>query len=403
MFNSSNGAPASIESLIAPCPLEQFFAEHWRQRHLHLRGSSATAFASLLEVAELDALFGASAGSPEDWFFYRSIDRVEQSAYLGRDGQIQLNSVYALYREGGTIHLRNVQRRQPSIERLWRSLTHAFRTQVRVNLWVTSGNDFTPFLHYDTHDIFILQLHGTKRWTLYPRNAALFAPRSGSTQLARQDVGVALDPITIGPGDLLYVPAGQPHEVTTLDPHSVHLAIGVHPVLWRDVLEVALAELDRRGSSLTDIVPTHLLRPGAGAELRAALAGQLGGSSAEIDGDKLIDHLEARFVMAAPAPQDGHFARELLAEAPVHPSSLLRRRAAAPAVVTEDPRSATVRIFFPSGGHMEGPVSLASTLRRIATAEAELSAHDLPDDLDLPSRTLLLDELLRRGFLERAS
>jgi mannose-6-phosphate isomerase-like protein (cupin superfamily) len=403
MANKNTSSISTFEELIAPTQSEDFFREHWRRCHLHINDSSSSCFASVFALTDLDLLFNASAGVADDWFFYRSIDRVERSTYLTSDGQVQLNRIYALYREGGTIHLRNLQRYLPAIEKLWRSLSHYFHTQVRINLWATSSNEFTPFIHYDTHDIFILQVHGRKQWTLYQRNPKLYAPRSGSTSLDRQDVGVPVHTIPLTAGDILYVPAGQPHCVTTMDPHSIHLAIGVYPVLWRDVLEGALIDLDRRGNSLTEVVPNDLLRLTTGEALLAALGERLHCASQEIDGAALLSHLESRFIFAVPAPEDGHFAREILAAAPVHSATSLRRRANAPALVTLDTDAELARILFPSGGHVEGPSTLATTLRAIATAEGAFCAESLPDEFDIASRILLLDELLRRGLLERAS
>lgn len=277
-----------------------------------------------------------------------------------------------------------------------------FRTQVRINLWVTRGNDFQPFLHYDTHDIFVLQVHGGKHWTLYDRNPLLFAPRSGGVDLHRGDVGEPAHAITLQAGDMLYVPAGMPHEVTTRSAHSVHLAVSVFPVLWRDVLEDALADLDRRGGTLTDAVPQELLASGASHALHVALCDRVLQAVGDVDEQALAQGLASRLIQAVPPPQDGHFVREILGEQALDSATLLRRRGDAQAVVQIDERAEVARIRFPGGGAMDAPLALGPTLQAVAAAEAAFSAQQIHSDYDLQSRTLVLSELLQRGLLERA-
>lgn len=394
---------ADFESLIAPCTPETFFSKHWRRQLLYSPATDASAFDALFGLDDLDPLFNAAAHNPGDWFFFRASADVDRNSFTDSSGQIQLNQIHALYRDGGTIHLRNTQRYLPGIERFWRSLSLRFRTQVRINAWVTRGNDFTPYLHYDTHDIFVVQIHGSKQWTMYERNSALFAPRAGNVDIQRGDVGTASHQITVKRGDVLYVPAGTPHEVVTTEPHSIHLAVSIFPLLWRDLLDVALSEIDRHGGTLTDAVEPELLVESHIDALCAALRERLAGAVSEIDRTSLHEKLQARFVETLSPPRDSHFLREVLRAEDVTASTFLRRRGAGPAVVEVDDAAELARIRFGGGGAMEGPAALAPLLRAISCAEGPFCAEQLHSDYDLSSRALVLSELLQRGLLERVT
>jgi hypothetical protein len=404
-------ASLNLESMIAPLSPESFFENHWRQKLLHHGQASSNGFSSVMRLSDIDRVFAASTSGVEDWFFFRADDVVNRSEFTTAQGQVMLNAVYALYRDGGTIHLRNTQRYLPSIESLWRALTQRFRAQVKCNLWITRSNEFAPYLHYDTHDIFVLQLHGSKQWTFYDLNPALFAPRAGNVMLDRRDVGAPAHVCTVKAGDLLYIPAGMPHEVITTGPHSVHLALGVFPLLWRDVLDAALVDLDRRGGGgLTDAVPPELLadvyQQGDGVALQQALGERLQQTTAGLNREALLSALATRLIEVIPPPADGHFFRELLqadeADA-VQPDTLLQRRADAPAWAELDARGEQATIRFPGGGAMRAPAALLSTLQATAQTRTPFSAADLPEDFDLASRAIVLDELLQRGLLERVS
>lgn len=88
--------------------------------------------------------------------------------------------------------------------------------------------------HADGHDVFVLQLSGTKRWRL------------ADVAIARaNDDG--MDPphpmtIDVTSGDLLYVPRGHRHEVLSTAPVSVHLSLGLAPLTLGDVALSAIEQ-----------------------------------------------------------------------------------------------------------------------------------------------------------------
>jgi hypothetical protein len=100
-------------------------------------------------------------------------------------------------------------------------------------------------VHYDDHDILIVQLAGTKRWYVANRPSALFNAWRGVSGNP-PDLGPH-DVVDVAPGDLMYLPRGTFHTVDS-DAFSVHLAIGFTPLTVREALLAALdhlSDLDR--------------------------------------------------------------------------------------------------------------------------------------------------------------
>ncbi|MFL6375363.1 MAG: JmjC domain-containing protein [Pyrinomonadaceae bacterium] len=105
------------------------------------------------------------------------------------------------------------------------SLERELREKIQVNLyagWHTSpGFD----LHWDAHDVIVLQLAGRKSWAIYGETRK--HPLANDVV---KDTTPPEDPIwseTISDGDLLYIPRGFWHVATPLDEASLHLTIGI--------------------------------------------------------------------------------------------------------------------------------------------------------------------------------
>jgi hypothetical protein len=120
------------------------------------------------------------------------------------------------------------------ITELARSLERIFRVRVQVNAYAGWRTSHGFDLHWDDHDVFVLQVAGRKQWKVY-----------GVTRpypLAR-DVERTVDPPAdvlweglLQDGDLLYIPRGWWHVATPLDEPTLHLTVGVSNPTGADFL-----------------------------------------------------------------------------------------------------------------------------------------------------------------------
>lgn len=93
---------------------------------------------------------------------------------------------------------------------------------VGTNVFVTPPNSQALNAHVDAHQIFVVQLMGTKRWLL------------GDTH----------QEIVIDAGDVLYLPKGCLHEARTDGVTSIHETLGIYTS--QDIEETVRAETARR-------------------------------------------------------------------------------------------------------------------------------------------------------------
>lgn len=125
------------------------------------------------------------------------------------------------------------------LHRTWAPLTdftHALADElghpVQANCYVTppANQGFAP--HYDVHDVFVLQVHGTKEWTVHPpvRTSPLRTEPWGDRAAAVGEAATAepLLRVVLEPGDCLYLPRGFVHSARALGGITAHLTLGVH-------------------------------------------------------------------------------------------------------------------------------------------------------------------------------
>lgn len=187
----------------------------------------------LLDVRGIESILDASARTP----FVRLVRadrRIPVSEYVMRarmagevlDDVVDPAAVHRAFADGATIVLQGLQRTwHPLVEAalgLERELGHP----VQVNAYLTPADAAGLGRHSDRHDVFVLQLSGTKRWWV-----------DGLGELALE------------PGDALYLPIGVLHDAHTGPRHSLHVTVGVPRITYRDVLRrwvdgVALDTLD---------------------------------------------------------------------------------------------------------------------------------------------------------------
>jgi hypothetical protein len=94
-----------------------------------------------------------------------------------------------------------------------------------ITLFITPRNAQAAPLHYDTTEIFTVQLLGKKNWTFYNH----------------EKINQQTKSLIIEPGALLYIPAGLPHQVKSMNCFSISAAIIFKPLCY-DLLETYVIE-----------------------------------------------------------------------------------------------------------------------------------------------------------------
>ncbi|MDX6681954.1 MAG: hypothetical protein QOG94_1993 [Solirubrobacteraceae bacterium] len=259
-----------------------FLAEHWSQRPVLDRGAPQR-FSELLDEAEVEEVVGMRGLRLPAFRMVRQgtligTDSYTMTAPLGQGevhDLIDPERVARLFEDGATLILRGLERYHPAIAAFCRALGADLGHPVRANAYVTPANAQGHGIHYDLHDVFVLQCSGRKHWRVHERQVVDPVPGPDVDPYVRsEDLRGAVVDEVLAPGDSLYVPRGWPHLASTAGQASIHLTLGVHVLTWLDVLGAVL-ERARACPELRAAIPPEANGTAFAEGLRAA-AGTLG-------------------------------------------------------------------------------------------------------------------------------
>lgn len=171
----------------------------------------------------------------------------------GVGDQVSDDRVRRQFADGATIVLQGLHRTWAPLTTFGQDLAGELGHPVQINAYITPPQNQGFSAHYDIHDVFVLQVHGTKRWTMH--NPVLRSPLRSQTwdQRAADVARAAAEPpaleATLAPGDCLYLPRGFVHAAKAQGEVSAHLTIGIHT--WTSQ-HLAEALLDAARAALVD-------------------------------------------------------------------------------------------------------------------------------------------------------
>ena len=146
---------------------------------------------------------------------------------------IDVAGLQAELRDGATLVLDAVNEMHAPLRRLCAGLAADFRAHCQANLYACWGESQGFDVHWDDHDVFVVQVEGAKRWDLYGFTRPAPLRREREPAPAPTD-----DPkqIVLEAGDLLYLPRGYWHAAAGLGEPSLHLTIGLSRKTGVDLL-----------------------------------------------------------------------------------------------------------------------------------------------------------------------
>lgn len=262
MVDHSNRLPVSNVSrlFLDPVSVDTFFSDYWEQKPLFLdRGDSdqIDRFTALLSTSAIESLF-----STDDLYFpnvllSRANDPIASEEYVGEENRILPTRVKHLFRSGATVVVSQAHRKLTGLNQLVRQLQCEFAMRCQANVYLTPGGSQGLKAHYDTHDVFILQVEGQKTFNFYSRGAELpFNTDTFDPSLSEN--GSLESTICLNPGDSLYIPRGFRHDAIACgEAPSLHITLGMFPRVMRDYLQTLIqvsAEKDARLRASGDLV-----------------------------------------------------------------------------------------------------------------------------------------------------
>lgn len=213
---------AVLDDLLSPLTSAEFWTDYYERRPVLLRGMPGR-FAQLYGVDE----------------FTRAVNRerdVDVTKNGGRKTVESREQLVTSCEEGTTVVVTAVDKQDETVGRFAAALEEETGSKIGVNAYYSQEDAKGLNLHYDFHDVFILQLEGKKHWRVLAEPVAYPTAGYPMKKISKSPEGEAAIDAVLEPGDFLYVPRGWWHIALAVDGPSLHLTTGIYPITGHDFL-----------------------------------------------------------------------------------------------------------------------------------------------------------------------
>ncbi|MEU5842631.1 cupin domain-containing protein [Rhodococcus sp. NPDC047139] len=377
-----------LEARLIDIGRERFACEVWGRTPLLTRG--VCDFSDLCSFEAIDELISRRGLRTPFLRVVKDGVTLPDSAFTSPAGvgatiadQLDDTMLWRNFADGATFVLQALHRTWEPVSKFGTELSTELGHPVQVNAYVTPPRSRGFDDHYDVHDVFIVQIEGTKRWVIHEpvhpdplRHQPWTDHRSAIAEAATRPAYIDT---VLEPGDCLYLPRGWLHAAEAQGEISIHLTVGIHS--WT---RYALAE------HLTRAALTAL---GDEPEMRRALPLGFDTNGDEID--SVREHLIAALARSDPTSLLHRSRREQGRPAPLGPLAQL-------AAIRDLQPETVVRLRGGLQARLEDSY-LHSRVGRFAVPDGDLPCviHLLDGEPHL-AETLgmdLVERLLRAGIL----
>lgn len=387
-----------LSDLLSPFSPADFKSEYWEKKPLVIHREDPDHFAEPLTFRDVDHILSTSSVRSSELKVVvngHEIPLVEMAASGPGGPSNGLEVLYDLYRKGSTVVFKFLHERWEPLGRLCRTLSGEFSAGFQANAYLTPAGAQGLTSHYDTHDVFVLQVWGSKHWRLYESPDAL-PLHSQHYRRPPEGPGAPVQEFDLRAGDLMYMPRGTVHDANSNDEASLHITLGVLPVLWSTVLKDALDQVIESDPRYRGSLPpgfaldADLLDRAAGT-----LAGLLTSVASEVRPHDIVERAASRALVGRQPVLDGHLL-DLEGLRTLGPDTRVLRRAGLLWSLSHEDASLTLEFH---GKVVRFPERIEPELRYLLTSDAAFTARDITGTLDVEGRLVLVRRLVQEGLL----
>jgi len=251
-----------LSYLISPVSKTEFFKTYHEKEALLSKHNDANKFNGLLSIDRIDEIIASTELPPSSLDMVRKEPPIERSYYTFKNGNIDRGAVIRHYQEGATIILPQLHLADEILAKFCRSLENVFSSHVQTNIYLTPGSSQGFNTHFDDHDVFVIQLSGTKKWRLYQK--PIDNPYRGESFNTKDyKAGELQKEFELKEGECVYIPRGLMHDAISVgEKASLHITVGLIVKKWADLMLEALSEVAIRNPRFRRSLPPGFARPG---------------------------------------------------------------------------------------------------------------------------------------------
>ena len=384
----------SLQWLISPFSKQVFFEEYWEKQPLVVKRNQPNYFRSLLSLDEVDRVLTTLDLRYPNVTLKNADGNITPDDYTLGGDSLDVAKVYQLFGEGATIVLSYLDTVVPTLTSFCRSLESEFSFPFQTNVYLTPARAKGFKAHYDTHDVFVLQVVGSKQWTIYGTPVKLPLAGQDFDPSAHERGEPALE-FELQAGDLAYIPRGAIHDARSGETVALHVTAGVLTYTWADLLLEWLADVSLNDPAFRKALPLGFARPEFDrAQARAIFQNLWERLSTKSNFEAVLDRFVDEFVSACPPLLTGQMTQIANLDR-LTIDSVVGARTGVISCLRTNGGSTSVDCY---GRRIAFPAHVSEAVR-FALNKSEFAIRELPGDLDNAGKLTLVRRLIREGLL----
>ncbi|WP_407502368.1 JmjC domain-containing protein [Acinetobacter baumannii] len=155
---------------------------------------------------------------------------VESYDFLGVTEYRCITSVLYEYLRNGATLVRNRIKNEPFVDQISKQIANFAEARTLTGSYAAFSSKSSYKSHWDTRDVYAVQLLGRKRWVLKKPNFEfpLYMQQTKNFPDIKEPEEIYMD-VILEVGDILYIPRGWWHDPLPLDQETFHLAVATFP------------------------------------------------------------------------------------------------------------------------------------------------------------------------------
>jgi ribosomal protein L16 Arg81 hydroxylase len=227
MSNGKTTIPQSLQDLLAPVSMQDFLRLYWGKEFLRLPGPPEK-LQGLFPWNHLNVVLSHYRLNPPRMRLVKEGAAIKPGAYLqiidGKSRSVRAPDFTRLLGEGATLIIDEAEELYAPLRNLVVSLERIFRIPIQANLYAGWRTSKGFNLHWDSHDVLVLQIAGRKSWKVYEPTRDF--PLRDDYETAPPPEKLVWEGI-LREGEVLYMPRGWWHVACPLDEPCLHVTLGL--------------------------------------------------------------------------------------------------------------------------------------------------------------------------------
>lgn len=382
-----------IRNLLEGISPEEFFSDYFEKNILHLSANRSEIYRKILTPLQIDELLSSNQLQYPKINIVKSGEKdIPLSEWTIKTDKnktqslVNYDEVFKKLHDGYTLILNGIHHYISSASEFCFQLSKETHLKCGANVYITPANNGGFGLHYDWHDVFVLQLMGEKNWVI--QDKVDFLPDEIHPFKKQNEIAS----LNLKEGELLYIPRGFPHLAATSDKPSIHITVSMQGIRWHEFL----GKFFKAEPFFRQTIPNSFTSKKEKEEKTEMLKSELQRISNQINWEQRFNETAENFLLQINHHHKGRFI-DWLGINDLDENSMVKLRGNIIFSVKEDTRFINILM---SNKIIDFPVFLKESIHSILKTDKPVGVKEIKGNMPVTAKMELIKRLLKEGLLE---